>query len=149
MFEKFTDRARQVVVLSQTEARTLDHHSIGAEHILLGLIREDGGIAAQVLKSLGLSLEDVRLQVKEATGHGQAAPSGHLPFTPAAGAVLQSSDQESLERGHDRIGTEHILLALIRDRESAACRILVTLGADLDQVKQSTDALVRQYYPAR
>ncbi|MEU6424529.1 Clp protease N-terminal domain-containing protein [Microbispora sp. NPDC046973] len=150
MFEKLTDRARQVVVLSQDEARTLGHGSIGTEHILLGLLREGGGIAAQVLVSLGLSLEDVRLQVKEIVGHGPtAAPGQPIPFTPAAAAVLQGAVQESLQRGHDRVGTEHILLALLRDRESAAAQVLVRRGADLDHAARATEELVRQYYPIR
>ncbi|MEV1198412.1 Clp protease N-terminal domain-containing protein [Microbispora rosea] len=148
MFEKFTDRARQVVILSQNEARTLGHGSIDTEHILLGLLREGGGLAAQVLTSLGLSLEDVRLRVKEIVGHGQSAPPEFLPYTAAAGAVLQSSNQESVQRGHDRIGTEHILLALLRDRESVAAQILVACGLDNDKVARATEELVRQYYPA-
>ncbi|MBE3008474.1 hypothetical protein IL992_04635 [Microbispora sp. NEAU-D428] len=145
MFEKLTNRARRVVTLSQDEARMLNHDSIGTEHILLGLIREGEGVAAQVLLSLGLGLEGVRLQVKEIVGHGQSATSGFLPFTPSAGEVLQMSNQESTQRGLDYIGTEHILLALVRDHESVAAQVLVKLGADLDQVRQTTDELVRQY----
>ncbi|GAB3131410.1 Clp protease N-terminal domain-containing protein [Microbispora hainanensis] len=148
MFEKFTDRARQVVILSQNEARTLGHYSIDTEHILLGLLREGGGLAAQVLTSLGLSLEDVRLRVKETVGHGRPATAEHLPFAPAAHAVLQGSNEESVRRGHDRIGTEHILLALLRDRETVAARVLVACGADPGHAARAMEELVRQYYPA-
>ncbi|MFB4276812.1 MULTISPECIES: Clp protease N-terminal domain-containing protein [unclassified Nonomuraea] len=145
MFHKLTDRARRVVVLSQDEARMLNHDYIGTEHVLLGLIREDGGVGATVLKNLGLSLDGVRRQVEESQGRGQTAASGHLPFTPSAGEVLQSADQESLQRGLDYIGTEHLLLGLVRDRASAAAQVLVTLGADLDHVARATDELVQQY----
>ncbi|WP_328855351.1 hypothetical protein OHB01_12140 [Microbispora hainanensis] len=148
MFEKFTDRARQVVVLSQNEARTLGHSSIDTEHILLGLLREGGGLAAQVLTSLGLSLEDARLRVKETVGHGRSATAEPLPFTPAASAVLQASNEESVRRGHDRIGTEHILLALLRDHETVATRVLVASGADPGHAARATEELIRQYYPA-
>jgi len=148
MFEKFTDRARQVVVLSQNEARTLGHYSIDTEHILLGLLREGGGLAAQVLTSLGLSLEDARVRVEGIVGHGRSATPEPLPFAPAAYAVLQASNEESVQRGHDRIGTEHILLALLRDRESVAARVLVAYGADPGHVTRATEELVRQYYPA-
>ena len=155
MYEKFTNRARRVVILAQEEARMSGHPSIGTEHVLLGLIREDEGIGAQVLKSevlksLGLTVEDVRLRVKEIVGQGQATPSPGepIPFAPSGGKVLESANQESLRRGHDRIGTEHILLGLIRDGESAASRILVTLGAGLDRIERSTNALVQRYYPA-
>ncbi|MFG1967350.1 Clp protease N-terminal domain-containing protein [Nonomuraea sp. NPDC049028] len=145
MFEKFTDRARRIIVLSQDEARTLNHDSIGTEHVLLGLLREDEGVGAQVLKGLGLSLEDVRRQVEESRGGGQSAPSGYLPFTPAASQVLQAANQESLHRGLDYIGTEHLLLALTHDRASVAAQVLVKLGVDLDQVGRSTDKLLQQY----
>ncbi|GIH62341.1 hypothetical protein Msi02_31580 [Microbispora siamensis] len=145
MFEKLTNRARRVVALSQAEARMLDHDSIGTEHILLGLIHEGEGVAAQVLLGLGLTLEDVRLQVKEIVGHGRPATPEPLPFTPSAGEVLRMSNQESEQRGLDYIGTEHILLALVRDRESVAAQVLVKHGADLDQVRRTTDELVQQY----
>ncbi|MEU8175063.1 Clp protease N-terminal domain-containing protein [Microbispora hainanensis] len=148
MFEKFTDRARQVIVLSQNEARALGHNSIGTEHILLGLLREGGGLAAQVLTSLGLNLEDARLRVKETVGQGRSATAEPLPFAPAASAVLQASNEESVRRGHDRIGTEHILLGLLRDRESVAARVLGAYGADPAHAARATEELVRQYYPA-
>jgi ATP-dependent Clp protease ATP-binding subunit ClpC len=145
MFEKLTDRARRVVVLSQDEARMLNHDYIGPEHILLGLIREDEAVAATVLKNLGLSIEGVRRQVEESRGRGQSAASGHLPFTPSASEVLQTSNQESLQRGLDYIGTEHLLLGLTRDGTSVAAQVLVKLGADLDRVRRATDELVQQY----
>ena len=115
MFERFTDRARRVVVLAQEEARMLNHNYIGTEHILLGLIHEGEGVAAKALESLGISLEAVRQQVEEMIGQGQQAPSGHIPFTPRAKKVLELSLREALQLGHNYIGTEHILLGLIRD----------------------------------
>ena len=110
MFERFTDRARRVVVLAQEEARMLNHNYIGTEHILLGLIHEGEGVAAKALESLGISLEGVRQQVEEIIGQGQQAPSGHIPFTPRAKKVLELSLREALQLGHNYIGTEHILL---------------------------------------
>jgi len=115
MFERFTDRARRVVVLAQEEARMLNHNYIGTEHILLGLIHEGEGVAAKGLESLGISLEGVRAQVEEIIGQGQQAPSGHIPFTPRAKKVLELSLREALQLGHNYIGTEHILLGLIRE----------------------------------
>ena len=119
MFERFTDRARRVVVLAQEEARMLNHNYIGTEHILLGLIHEGEGVAAKALESLGISLEAVREQVEEIIGQGQQAPSGHIPFTPRAKKVLELSLREALQLGHNYIGTEHILLGLIREGEEA------------------------------
>ena len=110
MFERFTDRARRVVVLAQEEARMLNHNYIGTEHILLGLIHEGEGVAAKALESLGISLEGVREQVEEIIGQGQTAPAGHIPFTPRAKKVLELSLREALQLGHNYIGTEHILL---------------------------------------
>ena len=115
MFERFTDRARRVVVLAQEEARILSHNYIGTEHILLGLLREGEGVAAKALESLGLRLEAVRQQVEEIIGKGQQAPSGHIPFTPRAKKVLELSLREALQLGHDYIGTEHILLGLLSE----------------------------------
>ena len=120
MFERFTDRARRVVVLAQEEARMLNHNYIGTEHILLGLIHEGEGVAAKGLESLGISLEAVRSQVEEIIGQGQQAPSGHIPFTPRAKKVLELSLREALQLGHNYIGTEHILLGLIREGEGVA-----------------------------
>ncbi len=131
MFERFTDRARRVVVLAQEEARLLNHNYIGTEHILLGLIHEGEGVAAKALESLGISLEAVRAQVEEIIGHGGPAPSGHIPFTPRAKKVLELSLREALQLGHNYIGTEHILLGLIREGEGVAAQVLVKLGADL------------------
>ena len=132
MFERFTDRARRVVVLAQEEARMLNHNYIGTEHILLGLIHEGEGVAAKALESLGISLEAVRQQVEQIIGQGQQAPSGHIPFTPRAKKVLELSLREALQLGHNYIGTEHILLGLIREGEGVAAQVLVKLGADLN-----------------
>jgi ATP-dependent Clp protease ATP-binding subunit ClpC len=136
MFERFTDRARRVVVLAQEEARLLNHNYIGTEHILLGLIHEGEGVAAKSLESLGISLEAVRSQVEEIIGQGGASPSGHIPFTPRAKKVLELSLREALQLGHNYIGTEHILLGLIREGEGVAAQVLVKLGADLSRVRQ-------------
>ena len=136
MFERFTDRARRVVVLAQEEARLLNHNYIGTEHILLGLIHEGEGVAAKALESLGISLEAVRAQVEEIIGQGQSAPTGHIPFTPRAKKVLELSLREAKQLGHDYIGTEHILLGLIREGEGVAAQVLVKLGADLSRVRQ-------------
>ena len=136
MFERFTDRARRVVVLAQEEARLLNHNYIGTEHILLGLIHEGEGVAAQALESLGISLEAVRSQVEEIIGQGSSSPSGHIPFTPRAKKVLELSLREALQLGHNYIGTEHVLLGLIREGEGVAAQVLVKLGADLSKVRQ-------------
>ena len=136
MFEMFTDRARRVVVLAQEEARALDHNYIGTEHILLGLIHEGEGVAARALESLGISLEAVRQQVEEIIGRGQDPQSGHIPFTPRAKKVLELSLRESQQLGHHHIGTEHILLGLIREGEGVAAQVLVRLGADLNRVRE-------------
>src|SRR3984957_10040789 len=143
MFERFTDRARRVVVLAQEEARMLNHNYIGTEHILLGLIHEGEGVAAKALESLGISLEAVRQQVEEIIGQGQQAPSGHIPFTPRAKKVLELSLREALQLGHNYIGTEHILLGLIREGDAAQVR--VKLGADLNRVRQQVIQLLHGY----
>jgi ATP-dependent Clp protease ATP-binding subunit ClpC len=142
MFERFTDRARRVVVLAQEEARMLSHNYIGTEHILLGLIHEGEGVAAKALESLDISLEAVRGQVEDIIGQGQQAPSGHIPFTPRAKKVLELSLREALQLGHSYIGTEHILLGLIREGEGVAAQVLVKLGADLNRVRQQVIQLV-------
>ncbi len=142
MFERFTDRARRVVVLAQEEARMLNHNYIGTEHILLGLIHEGEGVAAKALESMGISLESVRQQVEEIIGQGQQAPSGHIPFTPRAKKVLELSLREALQLGHNYIGTEHILLGLIREGEGVAAQVLVKLGADLTKVRQQVIQLL-------
>jgi len=145
MFERFTDRARRVVVLAQEEARLLNHNYIGTEHILLGLIHEGEGVAAKALESLGISLEAVRQQVEEIIGQGQSAPTGHIPFTPRAKKVLELSLREALQLGHNYIGTEHILLGLIREGEGVAAQVLQKLGADLNRVRQQVIQLLSGY----
>jgi ATP-dependent Clp protease ATP-binding subunit ClpA len=145
MFERFTDRSRRVVVLAQEEARILDHGYIGTEHILLGLIREGDGHAARALESLGISLDAVRQQVEAFIGRGQQAPSGSVPFTPRAKKVLELSLRESLQLGHNYIGTEHILLGLLREGDGVAAQVLVTLGADLNRVRQQVIQLLHGY----
>ena len=145
MFERFSDRARQVVVLAQEEARMLNHNYIGTEHILLGLIHEGDGVAARSLESLGISLDAVRQQVEEIIGRGQQAPSGHIPFTPRAKKVLELSLREALQLGHGYIGTEHILLGLLREGDGVAAQVLVTLGADLNRVLRQVILLLHGY----
>jgi ATP-dependent Clp protease ATP-binding subunit ClpA len=142
MFERFTDRARRVVVLAQEEARLLNHDYIGTEHLLLGLVHERPGVAAKALESLGISLEAVRAQVEEVIGQGQGAPTGHIPFTPRAKKVLELSLREALNLGHNYIGTEHILLGLVREGEGVAAQVLVRLGADLPRVRQQVIGLL-------
>jgi prophage maintenance system killer protein len=141
-FQRYTDRARQVVVLAQEEARTLNHNYIGTEHILLALIHEGEGVGAKALESLGISLQGVRRQVKEIIGQGQQAPSGPIPFTPRARKVLELSLGEALRLGHNYVGTEHILLALIREGEGVAAKVLVRLDADQNRVRQQVIQLL-------
>src|ERR1700723_3114915 len=145
MFERFTDRARRVVVLAQEEARMLNHNYIGTEHILLGLIHEGEGVAAKALESLGISLDAVREQVQDIIGQGQQQPTGHIPFTPRAKKVLELSLREALQLGHNYIGTEHILLGLIREGEGVAAQVLVKLGAELTRVRQQVIQLLSGY----
>jgi ATP-dependent Clp protease ATP-binding subunit ClpC len=142
MFEKFTDKARRVVVLAQEEAKLLNHNYIGTEHILLGLIHEGEGVAAKALESLGINLDSVRDQVQEIIGQGQQAPSGHIPFTPRAKKVLELSLREALQLGHSYIGTEHLLLGLIREGEGVAAQVLTRLGADTNRVRQQVIQLL-------
>jgi ATP-dependent Clp protease ATP-binding subunit ClpA len=142
MFERFTDRARRVVVLAQEEARALNHDYIGTEHLLLALIHEGEGVAAKALESLGISLEAVRHQVQEIIGQGQTPKQGHIPFTPRAKKVLELSLREAHQLGHDYIGTEHLLLGLIREGQGVAAQVLVMLGADLDRVSQQVIQLL-------
>ena len=145
MFERFTDRARRVVVLAQEEARMLNHNYIGTEHLLLGLIHEGEGVAAKALESMGITLSAAREQVQDIIGPGQQAPSGHIPFTPRAKKVLELSLREALQLGHNYIGTEHILLGLIREGEGVAAQVLVKLGADLGSVRQQVLQLISGY----
>ncbi|MFV8381657.1 ATP-dependent Clp protease ATP-binding subunit [Corynebacterium hindlerae] len=145
MFERFTDRARRVIVLAQDEARMLNHNYIGTEHILLGLISEGEGVAAKALESMGINLEDVRREVEEIIGHGTTPPTGHIPFTPRAKKVLELSLREGLQMGHKYIGTEFLLLGLIREGEGVAAQVLVKLGADLPRVRQQVIQLLSGY----
>ena len=142
MFERFTDRARRVVVLAQEEARLLNHNYIGTEHILLGLIHEGEGVAARALMGLGIRLDSVRSQVVETIGQGHQSPSGHIPFTPRAKKVLELSLREALQLGHNYIGTEHILLGLIREGDGVAAQVLEKLGADLPKVRHTVIQLL-------
>jgi ATP-dependent Clp protease ATP-binding subunit ClpC len=146
MFERFTDRARRVVVQAQAEARRLEHDHIGPEHILLGLIDDGiGGVAAKALEALGISVEAVRRRVEDIIGRGERAPSGHIPFTPQAKGLLSLALEESRALGHDYIGTEHILLGLIRGGDDVAARVLAELGADLDGVREQVIRLLDEY----
>jgi ATP-dependent Clp protease ATP-binding subunit ClpC len=148
VFERFTDRARRVVVLAQEEARLLDHNYIGTEHILLGLLREADGVAARALESMGISLEVVRAQVEEIIGRGASAPAGHIPFTPRAKKVLELTLREALQLGHDYLGTEHILLGLVREGEGVAAQVLIKLGAELRAVRRRVVQLVAGMPPS-
>jgi ATP-dependent Clp protease ATP-binding subunit ClpA len=143
MFERFTERARRVVVLAQDEARMLNHDWIGTEHLLLGLIGEGGGVAARALESLGISLDTVRQQVEEIIGQGAQAPE-HMPFTPRAKKVLELAFREARALGHDYIGTEHILLGLIREGDGVAAQVLVRLGADLNRAREQVIQLLQE-----
>ena len=136
MFERFTDRARRVVVLAQEEARMLNHNYIGTEHILLGLIHEGQGVAARALTALGIRLDASRQAVEDIIGLGMQAPSGHIPFTPRSKKVLELSLREALNLGGDYIGTEHILLALLREGDGVGAQILVGAGVDLNRARQ-------------
>ena len=147
MFERFTDRSRRVVVLAQEEARMLNHNYIGTEHLLLGLIHEGEGVAARALESLGISLEAVRHQVEEVIGHGEELPSGHIPFTARAKKVLELSLREAMQLGHNYIGTEHILLGLLREGEGVAAQVLVKLGADRNRVRRQVIQLLHGHAP--
>jgi ATP-dependent Clp protease ATP-binding subunit ClpA len=144
MFERFSDRARRVVVLSQEEARLLDHNHIGTEHILLGLVHEGEGVAARALESLGIRLDAVRREVEDIVGQGGSPPSEHIPFTPRAKKVLELSLREAIQFGHTYIGTEHILLGLLREGEGVACQVLVNLGANLPKVRARVLQLVTE-----
>jgi ATP-dependent Clp protease ATP-binding subunit ClpA len=142
MFERFTDRARRVIVLAQEEARLLNHNSIGTEHLLLGLAHEGQGVAAKALESLGISLDGARAQVEEVIGRGQSGPTGHIPFTPRAKKVLELSLREAKQLGHNYIGTEHLLLGLVREGEGVAAQVLIRLGGDLSRVRQQVIELL-------
>ncbi len=135
MFERFTERARQVVVLAQDEARALKHNYIGTEHILLGLLREEEGLAARVLDQLDITVEDVRANVARIVGQGEEVTTGQIPFTPRAKKVLELALREALSLGHNYIGTEHILLGLVRENEGVAARILLDFDADAEKIR--------------
>jgi ATP-dependent Clp protease ATP-binding subunit ClpC len=146
MFQRFTDRARRVVVQAQDEARTLNHDYVGTEHLLLGLIHESvGGVAAKALESMGISLDAVRERVDEVAGRGVQAPSGHIPFTPQAKEVLKLALGESIQLGHNYVGTEHLLLGLIREGDGVAAQVLTGLGADLDGAREQVIRLLDEY----
>jgi ATP-dependent Clp protease ATP-binding subunit ClpA len=147
MFERFTDRARRVVVLAQEEARMLDHNYIGTEHILLGLVHEEDGLAARALTELNVSLDTVRDRVEYIIGRGKQTPSGHIPFTPRAKKVLELSLKESIQLGHNHIGTEHILLGLMREGDGVACRVLEELGLSTNAVRQAVIRQISQRSP--
>jgi ATP-dependent Clp protease ATP-binding subunit ClpC len=142
VFERFTERARRVVVLAQEEAGMLNHNYIGTEHILLGLIHEGEGVAAKALESLGISLEDVRADVEQIIGRGESAQAGQIPFTPRAKKVLELSLRESLQLGHNYIGTEHVLLGLAREGEGVGAQVLQKRGADLESVRARVVSLL-------
>jgi ATP-dependent Clp protease ATP-binding subunit ClpC len=146
MFERFTEKARRVIVYAQEEARMLNQNYIGTEHLLLGLIREQDGIAAKALESLNISLEDVHAQVEDLIGRGTFVPTGHIPFTPRAKKVLELSLREALQLGHNYIGTEHMLLGLIREGEGVAAQVLLNLGADLEKVRSAVIQLLSGHY---
>ncbi len=145
MFQRFTDRARRIVVRAQEEARALDHNYVGTEHILLGLIQEGSGVAVKVLESLGISLDTARQRVEEAVSRGASTPSGHIPFTPQAKKVLELALVEARLLGHDYIGTEHILLGLIRQGYGVAGQVLTGLGADLNGAREQVVRLLDEY----
>lgn len=149
MFERFTEKARRAVVYAQEEARMLNQNYIGTEHLLLGLIREEEGIAAKALQNIGINLEDVRAQAEEIIGKGTATTTGHIPFTPRAKKVLELSLREALQLGHNYIGTEHILLGLLREGEGVAARVLTNLGADLGRVRNQVIQLLSGYYVSK
>ncbi len=136
MFERFTDRARRVVVLAQEEARELNHYYIGTEHLLLALLREGDGVAAQALTALGIGLEDARREIDAIIGRGTEQPSGHIPFTPRTKKVLELSSREAQLLGHNYVGTEHLLLGLLREGDGVAVQIFVRRGIDLNRVRQ-------------
>jgi ATP-dependent Clp protease ATP-binding subunit ClpC len=142
MFERFTDRARKIIVFAQEEARLLNHNYIGTEHILLGIVRERGGVAGKILDNLGVSVDDVRREVEEMIGAGHTSPTGHVPFTPRAKKVLELSFDESIKLGHNYIGTEHILLGLIREEAGIGAQVLVKLGANLGRAHAELNRLI-------
>ena len=148
MFERFTERARQVVVLAQEEARTLKHNYIGTEHILLGLLDEEEGFAARVLRELGVTVEPVRDQVVQIVGHGNESVTGQIPFTPRAKKVLELALREAQSLGHNFIATEHILLGLVRENEGVSSRILLHFGVDAEKIRAEVTRMLASPPPA-
>jgi ATP-dependent Clp protease ATP-binding subunit ClpC len=142
MFERFTDRARRVVVLAQAEARTLNHDYIGTEHLLLALIHEGEGVAAKALESVGVERSEIRREVRELIGEGSSAPTGPIPFTPRAKKVLELSLREALQLGHNYIGTEHILLGLVREGEGVGAQVLRKQGVTMEVVRTEVASLL-------
>ena len=142
MFERFTDRARRVIVVAQEEARRLNHNYIGTEHLVLGLLHDGDGVACKALESLGVSLEAVRQRVHEIIGMGQTPPTGHIPFTPRLKKVLEFALREATQLGHNYIGTEHLLLGVIREGEGVGAQVLVQVGADLNKARQRVIGLL-------
>jgi ATP-dependent Clp protease ATP-binding subunit ClpC len=143
MFERFTEPAHQVAVLAQEEARTLKHNYIGTEHILLGLLREEEGLAARVLMSLDITAERVQARVAEIVGSGEEVTSGQIPYTPRAKKVLELALREALSRSHNYIGTEHILLGLVRENEGVASRILLDYDADAEKIREEVGRFLK------
>jgi ATP-dependent Clp protease ATP-binding subunit ClpC len=142
VFERFTDRARRVVVLAQEEARILNHNYIGTEHLLLGILHEEDGIGARALTAVGISLPRARAEVEELIGHGKSSPTGHIPFTPRSKKVLELSLREALKLNHNHVGSEHLLLGLLSEGEGVGAQALVKLGAPLPAVRQKVLELV-------
>jgi len=149
MFERFTDRARRVVVLAQEEARMLEHNYIGTEHLLLALIHEGEGVAATALRALDVDLDTLRREVEALVGRGQQPASGHIPFTPRAKKVLELALRESVQLGHDFIGTEHLLLGLVREGEGPAAQVLAQRGIELDAIRQQVIRLLHGHQGGR
>ena len=147
MFERFTERARQVVVLAQEEARILKHNYIGTEHILLGLLREEEGLAARVLESLDITVERVRAQVVRIVGSGEEVTSGQIPFTPRAKKVLELALREALSLGHNYIGTEHLLLAIVRLKQGQAYEVIVETVPDPEDLREKVREELRRLRP--
>jgi ATP-dependent Clp protease ATP-binding subunit ClpC len=147
VFERFTERAREVVVLAQEEARALKHNYIGTEHLLLGLLREEEGIAARVLATLDVTIEQVRAQVEQIVGRGEEVTGGQIPFTPRAKKVLELSLREALSLGHNYIGTEHVLLGLARENDGVGARILLDLGIDAEKIRDTVIATLGPALP--
>lgn len=136
MFDRFTERGLRALALAQEEARRLSHDHAGTEHLLLGLIHDRGGLAAETLSSLGINLGAVREQVEDILGRGRSEPPEHIPYTPRARRVLELAQREAFQLGHGRVGTEHLLLGLLREGRNVAAQVVVTLGGDLSRVRQ-------------